>query len=119
MNHAELSRLVRDAEQRRLAAEHPLLLVDFWADWCGPCKRLVPVLDALAAEIPELTVVKVNIDERADLALEFQVMSVPTLLLYVNGEPAARRTGSASLQDLRSWIEPHFPFGKTGEAGRG
>ncbi len=91
-----------------LARQHRVLLVDFWADTCGPCKRLAPVLDSLVVETPELTVAKVNIDEHPDLAHQLAIMSVPTLVLYVNGEMVAQRTGFAPLRELRSWIQPHL-----------
>ena len=73
------------------------VLVDFWADWCGPCKQIAPILDELAAEHPEtLSVAKLNIDENLDVTRRFEVMSVPTLLLFKDGEVQARITGRAA-----------------------
>lgn len=75
-----------------LNASSPVL-VDFWAPWCAPCRMLSPIVDKLAAEHPELTVGKVNIDEQPDLARRFQVMGIPTLVLFRNGKPVAESVG--------------------------
>ncbi len=71
------------------------VLVDFWAEWCGPCKMVAPVLDQIADERSgELRVVKVNIDEEPDLAQRYGVMSIPTIVLFKDGEPAAAAVGA-------------------------
>lgn len=75
-----------------LSASSPVL-VDFWAPWCAPCRMLSPIVDKLAAEHPELTVGKVNVDEQPDLARRFQVMGIPTLVLFRNGKPVAESVG--------------------------
>ncbi|GAB4534345.1 MAG: thioredoxin [Anaerolineales bacterium] len=76
-----------------LAAGVPVL-VDFTATWCGPCKMLDPVVQELAAEWQDrVKVVKLDVDENSNLAMQYQVMGVPTLLLFVNGEPQHRMTG--------------------------
>ncbi|PRQ11091.1 thioredoxin [Corynebacterium sp. 13CS0277] len=70
------------------------VLVDFWAEWCGPCKKLSPVLDEVAAELgDEAIVAKVNVDEQRQLGAMFQIMSIPTVLLFVNGEKVADIVG--------------------------
>lgn len=71
------------------------VLVDFYAEWCGPCQRLGPVLEEFAAEHPEVRVVKVNVDENRDLAERYQVTSMPTLLAIRGGQVASRFTGLA------------------------
>jgi thioredoxin 1 len=71
------------------------VLVDFWAEWCGPCHAVAPVLDTIVAERPdELKLVKVNIDEEQELAQRYGVMSIPTMILFRDGEPAAAAIGA-------------------------
>ena len=86
-------------EQEVLKSEKPVL-VDFYADWCGPCKMLSPVVDKLAEEHSEFKVVKVNVDENPDLASNYQVMSIPTLVVIENGKEVNRSMGLQSKQDI-------------------
>ena len=76
------------------------VLVDFWASWCGPCKMLSPVVDQIAEEMPEIKVGKINVDEQPDLAQQFRVMSIPTLLVFKNGAVAATSIGVRPKQDI-------------------
>jgi thioredoxin 1 len=80
-------------EQEVLQSEQPVL-VDFWAEWCGPCHAVAPVLDQIASEHEGLRLVKVNIDEEPDLARRFGVMSIPTMILFEGGEPKAAALGA-------------------------
>jgi thioredoxin 1 len=69
------------------------VLIDFYADWCGPCKMLSPVVDEIAEENPQFVIGKVNVDEEEDLAMEFGVMSIPTLVIFKNGNVSEKLVG--------------------------
>lgn len=87
-----------------LAEERELVLADFYADWCGPCQMLEPTLETIAADT-EATVAKVDVDANQDLALSYGVRGVPTLVLFVDGEPTERMVGLQSEDDLRGVID--------------
>lgn len=92
-------------ESEVLKASGPVL-VDFWAEWCGPCRALGPSLDALASEkSSQIKVVKVNIDENPNAPTKYGVRSIPTLLIFKNGEVVAQTVGALPKSDLFKWVE--------------
>ena len=94
-----------DFEAKVLKSELPVL-VDFYADWCGPCKMTAPVLEKLSGELEgKLSVVKINVDEDPDIAQEYQVMSIPNLVVFKGGAVVNRAIGAQNLAGLKALIE--------------
>jgi thioredoxin 1 len=81
------------------------VLVDFYADWCGPCKRLAPILEELSAEVPRAKIVKINVEQSPSLAAEYGVNSIPSLKLFENGTVREELVGLASMNQLKAMIE--------------
>jgi thioredoxin 1 len=81
------------------------VLVDFWAEWCGPCRQIGPALEELAVELGgDVEIVKLNIDENPDAPTRYGVRGIPTMILFKNGTPAATKVGAAPKSQLKSWL---------------
>ncbi len=90
-------------EQEVMQSDKPVL-IDFWASWCGPCMMLGPVVEKLAGEVDDVKICKVNVDEQMDLAQQFEVVSIPMLILIKNGEVTAKDIGVKSKDELLAFM---------------
>jgi thioredoxin 1 len=94
-----------DFQAEVLENEHPVL-VDFWAPWCGPCRVVAPVLEEIADERENLRIVKVNIDENQQTAMNYQILAIPTMVLFRDGQEAKRIQGAMPKKRLEAELEP-------------
>jgi thioredoxin 1 len=93
-----------DFDAEVLKSAQPVV-VDFWAEWCGPCKQIAPALEELAGSMNgKVKIVKLNVDENPATAAKYGIMSIPTLMLFKNGELTSRQVGAAPKQKLEQWI---------------
>jgi thioredoxin 1 len=100
---------VTDADFAQFVKQYPNVVVDAWAPWCGPCKRIAPIMDDLAKEYDgKVAIAKLNTDDNQRTAMQFGIMSIPTLLVFKGGEPVKRLVGAKGkgqlLQDLAEFI---------------
>ena len=92
-------------EQDVLNADKPVL-VDFWAEWCGPCKMIGPALEEIAGELADqVTIAKINIDENPDAPGQYGVRGIPTMILFKDGQVSSTKVGAAPKSQLKSWLE--------------
>jgi len=106
---SELSYVVEENFQAEVVDSTTPVMVDFTAEWCGPCKMLEPIVEQLAQEWDgKVKVFKLNVDENASLAMQYQVMGVPTLILFTKGKPVERLTGYQPKNRILSKFQPYL-----------
>jgi thioredoxin 1 len=96
---------ITNAAQFKTAIREGKVIVDFYADWCGPCKMQAPVLDEFSKKIPQAKVLKVNVDTNSDLAEEFGIMSIPTMVVFTDGKATYRKPGFHPMPALEALLK--------------
>ena len=101
---------VNDNEfNEKVLSSDKLVLCDFWAEWCGPCKQISPILENLAKEFEnEVTIAKINIDDNPDIPSKYNIMSIPSLLLFKNGELISTQVGLQEQPVLSDWVKQNI-----------
>lgn len=104
-NKMEIVKVTSKNFEEEVLKSEKTVLIDFYADWCGPCKMLSPIVEEVAEENQDIKVVKINIDEVQDIAVEYQIMSIPTLVVIKNGEETNRSVGVISKSEILELIK--------------
>ncbi|MCL1879650.1 MAG: thioredoxin [Actinomycetia bacterium] len=106
---SEVTELTTDSFKATVLDSEKPYLVDFWASWCGPCRMVAPIVEEIAAEKTDvLSVGKINVDEQPEIATQYQIMSIPTLILFKSGEIAEQIVGAAPKDELLRRLTPHL-----------
>ncbi|MFD1956537.1 thioredoxin [Paenibacillus thailandensis] len=99
---------ITDASFNAAVEEGETVLVDFWANWCPPCKTIAPILEELDAELPNLKIVKLNVDDEPEAPSRYKVMSLPALIVFKNGQPVDKYVGFKSKNELKNLVGRHL-----------
>ena len=106
---SEIIELNDENFEEQLSATDKPVLVDYWAEWCGPCKMVAPILEELSGELQDKLVIgKLDVDSNKDSAIKQKVMSIPTLILFKNGEAIDQRIGALTKSQLKEFLEQHI-----------
>lgn len=97
--------VTKDSFEKEVLKEEKVVLLDFWAPWCGPCKMLSPILDQIAVEDPKVKICKINVDEEPELAAQHSIMSIPTLQVVQQGSIMKKSVGLRSKNEILSMLE--------------
>ncbi len=93
--------------QKEVLDSKGLVLVDFWAEWCGPCRQLGPILEGVSEAMPEVKFFKVNVDEAPNTAASFGIRSIPSMFLFKDGKQIDMKVGFTSAESVTSWLNSH------------
>lgn len=96
--------VTKDTFQQEVLESKIPVLVDFWAEWCGPCQMVLPIVEELGEELTDVKICKINVDEQMELAKQYRVMSIPTLMVFKDGEMVKREMGAKSKAELLAML---------------
>ena len=96
--------ITKDNFEKEVIGSNQTVLVDFWATWCGPCKMIAPIVEEIAASRPDVKVCKIDVDNEPELAIRFKIMSIPTLLVFKNGEITDKAIGLRSKDQIEAML---------------
>ena len=96
--------ITKDNFEKEVIGSNQTVLVDFWATWCGPCKMIAPIVEEIAASRPDVKVCKIDVDNEPELAVRFKIMSIPTLLVFKNGEITDKAIGLRSKDQIEAML---------------
>lgn len=99
---------VTDADFSQFSTQEGVVLVDFWAPWCGPCKRVGPIIDQLSGEMGDVKFGKLNTDENQETAVASGVMSIPTMMVFKNGEKVDQIVGALPKEQIQATLQKHL-----------